>query len=81
MKFNTDRSFVGTSQLIQTHAAQIAKFEQWAAKNDWIMFHESHYDWWTFPIDRPSSYGLKWTVYEGEITELKKKQQSLTATI
>jgi hypothetical protein len=72
MKYNLDRSFVGITQLVQTHHVQIAKFEEWAAKNDWDLFHHSHYDWWTFPINRPSSYGLKWTVYEGEISELKK---------
>ena len=36
------------------------------------MFHSSHYDWWAFPIDRPSSYGLKYTVYSGEISRLRE---------
>lgn len=72
MNFNLDRSFVGIEELKRRHAAQIAEFMEWAAKGDWERFHYSHYDWWTFPIHRHSSYGLKWTVYAGEIAELQK---------
>jgi hypothetical protein len=28
-----------------------------------------------FPIDEPSSYGYAWTVYEGDIAELKKDRE------
>lgn len=71
MQFNTDSSFVGVERLKHTHQRQIADFQRWAAQDDWERFHSSHYDWWAFPIDQKSSYGLMWTVYEGEITELK----------
>jgi hypothetical protein len=77
MKYNTDPSFVGIENLKKIHNAQIAEFEKWASKDDWIRFHYSHYDWWIFPINRSSSYGLKWTVYEGEIAELKKDSSFL----
>jgi hypothetical protein len=77
MKHNTDRSFVGLEKLKQTHAAQVVEFEAWAARDDWERFHSSHYDWWTFPIDHSSAYGLKWTVYEGEIAELKRDSRFL----
>ncbi len=70
MRFNTDRSFVGLPKLKATHARQVADFERWAAEGNWEEFHRNHYDWWAFPINRPSAYGLAWTVYEGEIAEL-----------
>ena len=71
MKYNLDPSFVGIEKLVQTHAAQIAEFEAWAASGDWERFHDSHYDWWVFPVDRSSSYGYAWTVYEGEVAALR----------
>jgi len=63
---------VGLEKLKQTHAKQIELFEAWAALDHWEEFHSSHYDWWTFPINKPSAYGLAWTVFEGDITDLKK---------
>jgi hypothetical protein len=70
MRYNTDRSFAGVPAFKARHAEQVADFERWAAVGDWEHFHRSHYDWWAFPIDWRSAYGLKWTVYEGEIAEL-----------
>ena len=78
MKYNLDPSFAGLDELKRTHADQIAAFERWAASDDWRRFHYSHYDWWTFPIDRPSGYGVKWTVYEGEIAALKQDPAFIT---
>ena len=72
MSRNTDKSFVGLAPLKARHAEQIADFERWAAAGDWKRFHSSHYDWWAFPIDRPSAHGVKWTVYDGEIAELNQ---------
>ena len=72
MKFNTDPTFVGIHSLKQKHAAQVAQFETWAANNEWGTFHSSHYDWWTFPIDRPSAYGMQYVVFEGEIQTLRE---------
>ncbi len=72
MQHNTDRSFVGLSRLKERHAQQIDEFEQWAAAGNWQKFHASHYDWWAFPISRPSAYGLAWTVYDGDVAELNQ---------
>ena len=58
----------------QRHHAQVTEFEKWAAENDWDSFHRSHYDWWAFPIDRPSSHGYMWTVYAADIAELQEDQ-------
>jgi hypothetical protein len=72
LKYNQDPSFAGITKLIEAHSAQIAEFEAWAATGDWEKFHSRHYDWWVFPVDQPSSYGYRWTVYGGEVAELKK---------
>lgn len=63
---------MGLKQLKQTHRDQIAIFEAWSAVGNWELFHTSHYDWWVFPIHKPSSYGLAWTVYEGDVVVLKQ---------
>jgi hypothetical protein len=75
--FNTDVSFVGIERLKEAHALQVADFRRWAAADLWERFHAGHYDWWAFPIDAPSSYGLKWTVYEGDVFELKRDSSFL----
>ena len=54
------------------HAAQVADFESWAAAGDWAHFHREHYDWWAFPIDRPSSQGTRWVVDEDQALELRR---------
>jgi hypothetical protein len=53
------------------HATQIDEFEAWAAAGDWRVFHREHYDWWAFPIDRPSSQGPRWVVSPDEAAELR----------
>lgn len=70
MRRNTDASFIGVAALKRRHAAQVAEFEAWAARADWGRFHSSHYDWWAFPIDRPSSYGWAYVVCAGDAAEL-----------
>lgn len=69
---NTEPDFVGLENLKRKHTEQIGKFESWAAEHKWTDFHDAHYDWWTFPIDKPSRLGYAYTVYEGEIEALKK---------
>jgi hypothetical protein len=63
------------NQIKQKLAEQLGKFEMWAEKNDWIMFtpQHSHYDWWMFPISRPSrGFGDTYTVSKKEIDTLKQ---------
>jgi hypothetical protein len=71
MKRNTNPDFVGIAQLKTKQKWQLDQFEAWAAARKWKSFHESHYDWWMFPVDAPSRLGFAWTVYEGDIAELK----------
>ena len=72
MKRNTDPAFVGIQALKDKQRQQLAIFQQAAARGDWMAIHHDHYDWWMFPTDEPSSYGVAWTVYEGDIDELKR---------
>lgn len=78
MLFNTSNTFVGIEKLKLVHREQVLEFESWAAQNDWEKFHYSHYDWWTFPINRPSSFGYAWVVYEGEVDLLKSDLQFMS---
>ena len=67
-----DRSqFIGIPALLDKHSAQVNLFQAWAKTGQWEQFHINHYDWWTFPIDRPSSHGYKYTVGEPEVAQLK----------
>ncbi len=72
MKRNTDPEFVGLQKIKDRQKEQLELFEKWASETQWNKFHTSHYDWWMFPIDEPSSYGYAYVVYEGDIQELKK---------
>ena len=76
MRRNESPDFVGLDYLKKKHAAQIAEFESWAANGDWILFHHSHYDWWTFPYGcHTSSYGAAYAIYEHEAELLKMDDQ------
>lgn len=58
--------------LLARHGAQVTAFEAWAAAGEWRRFHQEHYDWWAFPIDRPSSQGTRWVVNASEAAELRR---------
>ena len=47
-----DSGFIGLEALKEQHAEQVAAFERWAAMGDWYAFHENHYDWWAYPVNR-----------------------------
>jgi len=75
MKRNDDHQFVGVEKLKAKQKWQLDQFQSWAAESDWGHLHREHYDWWMFPTDEPSSKGLAWTVYEGDIVELNSDAQ------
>lgn len=77
MKRNNSPQFVGVAQLKAKQKWQLDLFEEWAQRGDWMQLHTAHYDWWMFPIDSPSAHGLAYTVYEGEIAELKQDAEYL----
>jgi len=75
MHRNTNREFVGIPALTQQHHEQVVAFRQWAGRGDWSKFHREHYDWWAFPISKPSKYGSKYVVYSGDVAELNANPQ------
>ena len=54
-------------------------FKQWADKKKWGAIHEAHYDWWAFPIDRPSSYGSAYQIGTDEFDHLSTDKEFIEA--
>ncbi len=75
MERNTHVEFVGYGKMKEQQKMQLDLFNAWVAKRQWSEMHAAHYDWWMFPVDEKSSYGFAWTVYEGDVQELKKDDQ------
>lgn len=62
----------GTRNLIKEQRKQTKQFEAWAKAGKWKKFHSSHFDWWTFPIDRGSmAYGYEFTPPKDELNKLR----------
>ena len=74
MASNTYPEFIGISAIIEKHSVQVAQFEQWAAEGNWQSFHGNHFDWWAFPIDKPSNYAFAYTVFNEEIAKMKQNE-------
>ncbi|MCX6402469.1 MAG: hypothetical protein NT032_00770, partial [Actinobacteria bacterium] len=74
MASNTYPEFIGISALVEKHSVQVAQFEQWAAEGNWQAFHDNHFDWWAFPIDKPSNYAFAYAVFDQEIAPMKREQ-------
>ncbi len=72
MDCNEDPKFAGLEAMKAKHASTLRDFRRWAAARDWMAFHQNHYDWWMFPTDEPSGFGLAYTVFDEEIEELKQ---------
>ena len=76
MRRNESPDFVGLEKLKKRHADQIMLFESWAAAGNWMGFHSSHYDWWTFPYGCHSgAYGAAYAIYEHEAEQLKQDKE------
>jgi hypothetical protein len=74
---NTDSSFRGIQAIKDMQRQTLDMFQSAAARSAWMEIHDHHYDWWMFPIDEPSRLGVAWTVYEGDIAELKADPEYL----
>ncbi|PTX99801.1 hypothetical protein DB346_18485 [Verrucomicrobia bacterium LW23] len=72
LKYNTNPDFAGLDVMKAKQAETCAAFQRWAAAGQWKEFHSHHYDWWMFPIPRPSQHGTRYTVYSGDIARLKQ---------
>jgi hypothetical protein len=62
--------FVGVEQLKKEQRDQLALFQKWAEESSWSSFHQNHYDWWAFPIDRPSAKGFRYSISDEVRLEL-----------
>lgn len=58
---------------------QRSHFAKWNAQQKWASFHSAHYDWWAFPIDKPSSYGSAYQVGKEEHAKLIKDEEFIQA--
>jgi len=66
---NNNIKFIGYNKLKELMNNQLIQFRNWSKTNNWKEFHDSHYDWWTFPIPERSSMGFQYSVYEDDIKE------------
>lgn len=73
-----DESFIGLAMLREQHAQQVATFERWAAACDWYAFHENHYDWWAYPVNRRSGYGDRYKLTPEAVEALQHDGAFLT---
>lgn len=63
---------IKVDQIKQKLADQLKQFEAWAQTKQWQKIHRAHYDWWMFPVSKPSAgYGETYAVGKGEIEALK----------
>lgn len=49
---------------------QSRMFVKWHHAKKHATFHSSHYDWWAFPVDQPSSYRDKYQIGPVERSQL-----------
>ena len=71
LALSPSEQFVGIPELIKKHSEQVDLFHTWSNARAWEKFHTNHFDWWAFPINRPSKHGFKYTVGEPEVAQLK----------
>jgi hypothetical protein len=67
-------AFVGVSEIKQLNLSQLQEFRDWATTGNWGKFHSSHYDWWAFPINAPSSYGFKYCLTPEGLSALSQDE-------
>lgn len=66
----------GDKTLVEDQAKQVEKFREYAESGSWNKFHNEHYDWWTFPIDRGSvAYGEKYNIAKTNRKRLRNNKE------
>ena len=58
---------------------QFKLFQKWDLQKKYATFHHSHYDWWAFPYDKPSSYRDKYQVGPEEREHLINDKEFIEA--
>jgi hypothetical protein len=66
--------FIGKENLKAEQLKQLELFRLWASNSNWTAFHDNHYDWWSFPIDKPSQKGFRYSISKEMREELKQDQ-------
>jgi len=66
-----NQTFVGIDEMKELHKTQLEKFETAAEKQDWNQIHDTHYDWWMFPINEISKFDWKYSVNKEDIEQLR----------
>lgn len=50
----------------------LEKFREWVKDSAWDEIHSAHYDWWMFPLHRPSSKNYTYSVTTSDVAQLKQ---------
>lgn len=51
-------------------------FSTWQREQKWESFAHAHYDWWMFPVERPSrNYGEEYSVTKEQVKALKEDEE------
>ncbi len=67
------------ANLKRRQAEQLVIFEGYAQKHQWERFHTDHYDWWMFPVNRPSSYGDQYNFSATELESLRNDPEFMAS--
>lgn len=69
-----EKEFIGLESLKKENHKQIDNFLKYISEKDFYSFHQSHYDWWAFPIEEGSMYGFKYSIDPVEAELLKNDE-------
>lgn len=71
--------FLGIERVKEDQAKQLKKFKEIKDEGAWRKIHDSHFDWWAFPIDRGSAaYGDGYNVAGQHHRKLKRDQEFIS---
>lgn len=71
--------FLGIDRVKEDQAKQLQQFRTVKKDGNWRKIHDSHFDWWTFPIDRGSmAYGDGYNVAGQHHRKLKRDAEFIS---
>jgi 8-oxo-dGTP diphosphatase len=78
-KYINKTKYFGADKVKDDLKTQLTKFKKWKDDKKWKDLHNSHYDWWTFPIDRGSAaYGDGYNVAGENRIELMRDRDFMS---
>ena len=57
-----EKIFIGLDTIKKKNSEQVKEFRTYAKYKDYHLFHNTHYDWWTFPIEKKSKFGFGYSI-------------------